>query len=156
MRFRINEPQSVDQETLGSDIAGGVRRDDLYNLYGVAQLLDQPAGKSKVIPRRYIAGYSRCRLVSSHRKSEDGFSTEAVDIMDMLFEGIRSITTRIYKGMVIVEKGCANLTRFMGLFLVGKNTHKRPMIGWGAILDGQPKLLPMILEKVGRWNGETP
>jgi hypothetical protein len=31
----------------------------------------------------------------------------------MLFEGIRSITTRIYKGMVIVEKGCANLTRFM-------------------------------------------
>jgi hypothetical protein len=76
--------------------------------------------------------------------------------MDMLFEGIRSITTRIYKGMVIVEKGCANLTRFMGLFLVGKNTHKRPMIGWGAILDGQPKLLPMILEKVGRWNGETP
>jgi hypothetical protein len=37
VRFRINEPQSVDQETLGSDIAGGVRRDDLYNLYGVAQ-----------------------------------------------------------------------------------------------------------------------
>ena len=31
----------------------------------------------------------------------------------MLFEGIRSITTRIYKGIVIVEKGCANLIRFM-------------------------------------------
>ena len=29
--------------------------------------------------------------------------------MDKLFEGIRSVTTRIYKGLVIVEKGCANL-----------------------------------------------
>tara|TARA_B100001250_G_C19045716_1_gene463631 strand:- start:13 stop:273 length:261 start_codon:yes stop_codon:yes gene_type:complete len=26
----------------------------------------------------------------------------------------------------------------------------------GVILDGQPKLLPMILEKGGRWSGETP
>ena len=76
--------------------------------------------------------------------------------MDKLFEGIRLVTTHISKWLVIVEKGCANLTRFMRLFLVGKNTHKRPMIGWGAILDGQPKLLPMILEKVGRCNGETP
>jgi hypothetical protein len=37
-----------------------------------------------------------------------------------------------------------------------KNTLKRPIIGCGAILDGHPKLLPMILEKGGRWNGETP
>jgi hypothetical protein len=76
--------------------------------------------------------------------------------MDKLFEGIRSITTRIYEELVIIEKGCANFTLFMGLFLVGKNTLKRPIIGCGAILDSQPKLLPMILEKGGRWNGETP
>ena len=61
-------------------------------------------------------GYSRCRFASSHRKSGDGFSTGAVHTMDKLFEGIRSITTRIYKGLVIVEKGCANLTRFMGFW----------------------------------------
>jgi hypothetical protein len=41
-------------------------------------------------------------------------------------------------------------------FAYNKNTLKRPIIGCGAILDGQPKLLPMILEKGGRWNGETP
>ena len=76
--------------------------------------------------------------------------------MDKLFEGIRSVTTHIYKWLVIVEKGCANLTRFMLLFLVGKNSLKSPIIGCGAILDGQPKLLPMIFEKGGRWNGETP
>jgi hypothetical protein len=28
---------------------------------------------------------------------------------------------------------------------------KRPLIGVGMILDGQPKLLPMILNKEGRW-----
>lgn len=32
-----------------------------------------------------------------------------------------------------------------------KNTFKRPIIGCGIILDGQPKLLPMILNKKGRW-----
>ena len=36
--------------------------------------------------------------------------------MDKLFEGIRLVTTRIYKGLVIVEEGWANLTRFMGIF----------------------------------------
>jgi len=76
--------------------------------------------------------------------------------MDKLFEGIRLVTTHIYKWLVIVEKGCANLTRFMLLFLVGKYSLKSPIIGCGAILDGQPQLLPMILEKGGRWNGETP
>jgi len=76
--------------------------------------------------------------------------------MDKLFEGIRSVTTHIYKWLVIVKKGCDNLTRFMPLFLVGKNSLKSPIIGCGAILDGQPKLLLMILEKGGRWNGETP
>ena len=56
--------------------------------------------------------------------------------MDKLFEGIRSVRTSIYKGLVIVENGWANLTRFMGLFLVGKNSFKSPIIGCGSTLDG--------------------
>ena len=43
--------------------------------------------------------------------------------MDKLFEGIRSITTRIYKGLVTVEKGCTNLTRFMGI--LGREKHSQ-------------------------------
>jgi len=69
-----------------------------------------------------------------------------VHTVDKIFEGIRSVTTHIYKGLVIIEKGCANLTWFMGIF-GGPNTLKQPIIGCGAILDGQPKLLPMILEQ---------
>jgi hypothetical protein len=57
--------------------------------------------------------------------------------MDKLFEGIRSVTTHIYMGLVIIAKECANFTRFMGLFLVGKNTLKRPIIGCRTILDNQ-------------------
>jgi len=41
-------------------------------------------------------------------------------------------------------------------FAYNKNTLKRPIIGCGVIINGQPKLLPMILERGGRWNGETP
>jgi len=41
-------------------------------------------------------------------------------------------------------------------FAYNKNTLKRPVIGCGAVVNGQPKLLPMVLEKGGRWNGETP
>jgi len=41
-------------------------------------------------------------------------------------------------------------------FAYNKNTLKRPIIGCGAVLNGHPKLLPMKLEKGGRWNGETP
>ena len=44
------------------------------------------------------------------------FSTGAAHTMDKLFEGIRSITTRIYEGLVIIEKGSANLKRFMGFW----------------------------------------
>jgi hypothetical protein len=36
-------------------------------------------------------------------------------------------------------------------FAYNKTTLKRPIIGCGAILDGQPKLLPMVLDKNGRW-----
>lgn len=32
----------------------------------------------------------------------------------------------------------------------------RPIVGHGIIIDGQPKLLPMILKENGRWNGKVP
>ena len=32
---------------------------------------------------------------------------------------------------------------------------KRPIIGCGVILDGQPRLCPMVLDKKGRWIGKV-
>jgi predicted phosphodiesterase len=39
-------------------------------------------------------------------------------------------------------------------FAYNKTTLGRPLIGLGIILDGQPLLIPMILDKNGRWIGE--
>jgi len=36
-------------------------------------------------------------------------------------------------------------------FAYNKNNTKKPIIGCGIIIDGQPKLIPMVLDKVGRW-----
>lgn len=41
-------------------------------------------------------------------------------------------------------------------FHYNKTTMERPIIGCGIILNGQPKLLPMIKNKNGKWNGELP
>jgi hypothetical protein len=41
-------------------------------------------------------------------------------------------------------------------FAYNKTTLKRPIIGHGIIIDGLPKLLPMPLNKRGRWDGTTP
>lgn len=38
-------------------------------------------------------------------------------------------------------------------FSYNKNTTERPIIGCGIIIDGQPKLLPMIKKDDGRWDG---
>ena len=39
-------------------------------------------------------------------------------------------------------------------FLYNKTTPTRPIIGCSIIIDGQPKLIPMILNKKGRWIGK--
>jgi hypothetical protein len=39
-------------------------------------------------------------------------------------------------------------------FAYNKLTVKRPVIGCAIILEGQPKLLPMVLNKKGRWIGK--
>ena len=41
-------------------------------------------------------------------------------------------------------------------FAYNKNTAKRPIVGHGLIWNGLPHLLPMILNKKGRWNGQIP
>jgi hypothetical protein len=40
-------------------------------------------------------------------------------------------------------------------FAYNKLIVKRPLIGCGIILDGQPKLLPMVLDKNGNWIGKV-
>ena len=37
----------------------------------------------------------------------------------------------------------------------GKNNLQRPIVGCGIIINGQPKLLPMVLNKRGRWDKEV-
>lgn len=41
-------------------------------------------------------------------------------------------------------------------FAYDKTNLGRPVIGHGIIIDGQPRLLPMVLKKGGRWNGVVP
>lgn len=56
----------------------------------------------------------------------------------------------IFWSMVV---GCLIDDKSMA-FAYNKLQLKRPLIGVGIILDGQPKLLPMILNKEGRWIGK--
>lgn len=41
-------------------------------------------------------------------------------------------------------------------FAYNKLNLGRPVISHGMIIDGQPKLIPMVLNKKGRWNGFVP
>jgi hypothetical protein len=38
-------------------------------------------------------------------------------------------------------------------FEYNKTTLQRPVIGCGIIINGQPSLIPMVLNKKGRWIG---
>ncbi len=51
--------------------------------------------------------------------------------------------------------GCSIDTHSMA-FAYDKTNLGRPVIGHGIIIDGQPKLLPMILHKGGRWTKVVP
>lgn len=39
-------------------------------------------------------------------------------------------------------------------FAYNKATLQRPILGCGAIIDNEPRLFPMILDKFGRWRGK--
>ena len=59
---------------------------------------------------------------------------------------------RLYWGMTV---GCLVDDEALA-FSYNNVNPKRPLIGCGIIVDGQPKLLPMVLERGGRWNGWVP
>jgi hypothetical protein len=41
-------------------------------------------------------------------------------------------------------------------FSYNKNTIKRPIIGCAGVIEGQPRLFPMLLNDKGRWTGAVP
>jgi hypothetical protein len=54
-----------------------------------------------------------------------------------------------------MQVGCSIDAKSMA-FAYGRNTLQRPVVGHGIIIDGLPKLLPMVLNSNGRWNGIVP
>lgn len=58
--------------------------------------------------------------------------------------------TNIFWSMIV---GCLIDDKSLA-FAYNKLQMKRPIVGCGIILDGQPKLLPMILDKDGNWIGK--
>jgi len=59
---------------------------------------------------------------------------------------------QLYFGMNV---GCSIDDKSLA-FAYNKNTTKRPIVGHGLIWEGLPMLLPMILNKKGRWTGQIP
>lgn len=57
---------------------------------------------------------------------------------------------KVYWGMTV---GCL-VDQDSLAFAYGKNNLHKPLLGCGIILDGSPKLIPMILDKHKRWNGK--
>jgi hypothetical protein len=56
----------------------------------------------------------------------------------------------LYWGMIV---GCL-IDNDSLAFAYNKLNLKRPLIGCGVIINGHPKLIPMVLNKSGRWNGK--
>jgi hypothetical protein len=54
-----------------------------------------------------------------------------------------------------LQCGCL-IDRKSMAFAYDNNNLGRPVIGCGIILEGQPKLLPMVLDSNGRWNKFVP
>ena len=59
---------------------------------------------------------------------------------------------QLYFGMNV---GCSIDDKSLA-FAYNKNTTKRPIVGHGLIWEGLPMLLPMTLNKKGRWTGQIP
>jgi hypothetical protein len=54
-----------------------------------------------------------------------------------------------------MQVGCLINQKSMA-FDYAKNFKSRFIVGCGMIIDGQPKLMPMVLDKDGRWNKTIP
>ena len=80
-----------------------------------------------------------CNVVQGHYHSK--FSIEYFSNPDKLVWAMQT-------GCLINQKSMA--------FDYAKNFKSRFIVGCGMIIDGQPKLMPMVLDKDGRWNKTIP
>jgi hypothetical protein len=53
-----------------------------------------------------------------------------------------------------MQVGCLIHQKSMA-FDYAKNFKSRFIVGCGIIINGQPKLMPMVLKENGRWNGHV-
>jgi hypothetical protein len=53
-----------------------------------------------------------------------------------------------------MQVGCLIHQKSMA-FDYAKNFKSRLIVGCGVIINGQPKLMPMVLKENGRWNGHV-
>lgn len=82
------------------------------------------------------AAHNQCNLVVGH--SHGNFSIEYSASSAHLYYGM-------YCGCLIDKDSMA--------FAYGKHTLRKPIVGCGMIMNGRPVLLPMVLDRAGRWIG---
>jgi hypothetical protein len=82
------------------------------------------------------AAHNACNLVVGHHHGN--YSIEYTASSSHLYYGM-------YTGCLIDKDAYA--------FAYGKHSLRKPVIGCGVIIDGRPTLVPMVLNKKGRWIG---
>ena len=83
-----------------------------------------------------IAAHERCNLVLAHEHSK--FKIEYAASKAAMYFGM-------YAGCLIDKDAMA--------FAYGKLAKNRPIVGVGIIKDSLPQLVPMLLDRAGRWTG---
>lgn len=82
------------------------------------------------------AAHNACNLVVGHHHGN--FSVEYTASSAHLYWGV-------YGGCLIDKDAYA--------FAYGKHSLRKPVLGCTIIIDGRPTLIPMVLNRKGRWNG---
>lgn len=82
------------------------------------------------------AAHNACNLVVGHHHGN--YSIEYTASSSHLYFGM-------YSGCLIDKDSYA--------FAYGKHSLRKPVIGCSVIVEGRPMLVPMVLNKKGRWNG---
>jgi hypothetical protein len=137
-------------------------------------------GKHGGIPRKYLRGYNevldapkgwvwhnsiKLKLSDgstcffTHGLSANGIKLAQMNGMSVVQGHYHSVFNVTYhsspeKLIWSMQVGCLIDDKALA-FEYNKVTASRPIIGLGMIIDGQPKLIPMLLNKNGRWNGRV-
>lgn len=82
------------------------------------------------------AAHNSCNLVVGHEHGKFDIEYSAS-------------SSQLYWGM---HCGCG-IDKDSHAFAYGKNSLRKPIIGCGMIVNGRPMLLPMVMDKAGRWVG---